>query len=65
MQTVPACSFLPQLLSLFEALAALHLPCAASLAGEAIPCRVGHIPFFQSLGLLHSSARAVKNFFEN
>lgn len=45
---------------LFEA--ALHLPCAVSLAGEATPCRVGHIPFFQSLELLHSSARAVTIF---
>lgn len=45
---------------LFEA--TLHLPCAVSLAGEVIPCRVAHIPFFQSLELLHSSARAVTIF---
>lgn len=63
MHRVPARSFLPQLVSVFEALPALHLPCAVSLAGEVIPCRVGHIPFFQSLELLHSSARAVKIFF--
>lgn len=60
MQRVPACSFLPQLVSLFEA--ALHLPCVVSFAGEVIPCRVGHIPSFQSLELLHSSARAVTIF---
>lgn len=63
MHTVPALGFLPKLVLLLDALSALHLPCAASLAGEAIPWRVGHILFFQNLELLYSSARAVRIFF--
>lgn len=62
MLRVPACSFPLHLVSLFKALPALHLPCAVSLVGGVTPCRVGHIPFFQSLELLHSSARAVRIF---
>jgi len=42
---------------------ALYLLCAVSLAAEAIPWRVGHIPFFQNPELLYSSARAARVIF--